>query len=566
MSTLKAKGGRQDIEFRDASAASLQVMREVPVTERAGYPLIRVEGSADPAEWRTKEGKEVLVDFKRAWWLPDDWGQGVKCTNRTAHSTGTSGGTYTVAMSPEGLTFYHRHAAEKHAGYTFTRELGRNGQIRAAQLQATENIQLARQQIKDLDGSSPFIGVDSDKSLFEILSPNERKCIVQKDDFHFCVVSARRATSPQGVRDIFMVQSQLVEAGVTPTWYVDEQSLSDYQRLGLTAVVGGRLTDARNMALDDAERLGKVCVQLSDDISAWEYRHGERAAAKNDDLMNAAHSAAKRYIVSPVNAAQFILAKMRGTAEPRPKLGGVYMLGSCARTFADEPVKRRHFILGDFLVVDSSPVRFDTKMTLKEDYDFSCAHIRAHGSVMRCQRMTLNVKHYSNAGGAVAVRDQSGKQEKANLDILFAKWPRAFSLNPMRKNEVRMRWPADDDAEGLNHPTVGSKLKQHGGKAKISPKSSPKPVMKKLVKKQEVPPGLPPLSAVLERASSTPKNPAIALRCKRVAGQTVARVLEGFNFKDKGANVKYRLCDLTYDLRRGHLVAKRSRATAKLGG
>jgi len=309
----------------------------------------------------------------------------------------------------------------------------------------------------------------------------------------------------------------------------------------------------------------EVCVQLSDDISAWEYRHGERAA-KNDDLMNAADSAAKRYIVSPVNAAQFILAKMRGTAEPRPELGGVYMLGSCARTFADEPVKRRHFILGDFMVVDSSPVRFDTKMTLKEDYDFSCAHIRAHGSVMRCQRMTLNVKHYSNAGGAVAVRDQSGKQEKANLDILFAKWPRAFSLNPMRKNEVRLRWPADDDAEGLNHPTVGSKLKQHGGKAKISPKSSPKPVMKKLVKKQEVPPGLPPLSAVLERASSTPKNPAIALRCKRVAGQTVARVLEGFNFKDKGANVKYRLCDLTYDLRRGHLVAKRSRATAKLGG
>merc|ERR1719383_25633 len=55
--------------------STLEVMREVPVTEWAGYPLIRAEGSDDPAEWRTKESKEVLVDLRRAWWLPDDWGQ-----------------------------------------------------------------------------------------------------------------------------------------------------------------------------------------------------------------------------------------------------------------------------------------------------------------------------------------------------------------------------------------------------------------------------------------------------------------------------------------------------------
>merc|ERR1712039_882719 len=109
--------------------------------------------------------------------------------------------------------------------------------------------------------------------------------------------------------------------------------------------------------------------------------------------------------------------------------------------------------LGDFFVVDKSKVRFDESMTLKEDYDFSCAHIRAHGSVMRCNRLTLSVKHYSNKGGAVDERDKKGKKERMNVAILKKKWPGCFSANPKRKNEVIMRWKttnaeeADDDIE-----------------------------------------------------------------------------------------------------------------------
>jgi len=40
--------------------------------------------------------------------------------------------------------------------------------------------------------------------------------------------------------------------GVKPTWYVDEGSLEAYRALGLTAIVGGKLTPARNLALDHA--------------------------------------------------------------------------------------------------------------------------------------------------------------------------------------------------------------------------------------------------------------------------------------------------------------------------
>merc|ERR1712217_11912 len=142
-------------------------------------------------------------------------------------------------------------------------------------------------------------------------------------------------------------------------------------------------------------------------------------------------------------------AKMRAApGYKKPQLGGVYMLGSCSRTFAGEEFVRNHFILGDFFVVDKSKVRFDESMTLKEDYDFTCAHIKAHGSVMRCNRMTLSVKHYSNAGGAVDERDKKGAKERMNIDILNRKWPRCFRKNPKRKNEVILKWRGGSGDDG----------------------------------------------------------------------------------------------------------------------
>lgn len=447
---LKEQSGRTDLKFDKSPELASRAMNSVPVEQRAGYPVKRAKGAADPRHWKTNHDVKVEVDFGRYPWLPDEWGQGVKITNPTAHSTGHTGGTYTVIVAPDGKIFYHRGPAEDYAGFHFSNELGFNGQVRLAQLQAQQQIQLARMAIREsVKGQDQqIISTDRDETLFRLLSAAERKHLVNKSNFHFAVVSARRASSVSGVADIFTVQMQLVEAGITPTWYVDEASVKDYQKLGLKAVVGGKLTAARNMALRDANKAGKICVQLSDDISAWEYRHGKVAAVRDYDAMNKAHAAAKRIIVSPVAAARFILAKMRGAeGMVKPKLGGVYMLGSCSRSFVGEMFQREHFILGDFFVVDAgSNVRFDEEMTLKEDYDFSCAHIKKHGSVMRCNRMTLNVKHYKNVGGACSNRDKKGREELRNVAILKRKWPGCFSNHPTRKGEVVMRWKRDNSA------------------------------------------------------------------------------------------------------------------------
>lgn len=454
-SDLKAASGRDDLKYDAAPEIASRTAHDVPIEERAGYPIVLAEGSVQPKDWVTAQGVKIMVDFSRPAWMPDDWGQGVKTTQRISRSVKGSGGTLTSFVSPDGKVFYHKKSCERYAGRKFAANEGFQGQVRRARLQSQQAIQLARLQIRNASASAPAPEVvDEDASFFQLLSAEERRSLPDISEFHFAVVSARRAAKIEGVRDIWMVQSQFLEAGATPTWYVDETSLQDYLALGLRALVGGKLTAARNKALDDAQAQGKVCVQCSDDISAWEYREGVRTAVRTDDAMNAAHAAATRYVISPVAAARFVLAKMRSSEEPRPRLGGVYPLGSCARTFAGDAFSRKHFVIGDFFIAEGSSVRFDEEMRLKEDYDFTCTHLHRHGAVLRCNRLTLSVKHYSNCGGACTNRDQKGAEEKRNIAILRRKWPGVFRANPKRANEVIMCWkkgsalargPADDD-------------------------------------------------------------------------------------------------------------------------
>merc|ERR1712039_260930 len=108
----------------------------------------------------------------------------------------------------------------------------------------------------------------------------------------------------------------------------------------------------------------------------------------------------------------------------------------------------------------------------------TCSHIKTHGSVLRCNRMFLTVKHQSNSGGAVTNRDSAGTKEKANVTILIHKWPGVFRLNNRRKaeagTEVTMNW--------ASHEKVGAEKGK--GKAAVS-KVSKRAVLtaKRLLKK-----------------------------------------------------------------------------------
>merc|ERR1712187_113569 len=119
------------------------------------------------------------------------------------------------------------------------------------------------------------------------------------------------------------------------------------------------------------------------------------------------------------------------------------------------------FILGDFFVSDvNSAVRFDPTLTLKEDYDFTCAHISRYGAVLRCNRMVLDVAHYTNAGGAVSIRNAS--EEQKNIKILRKKWPKAIRLHPIRENEVVLQWPSNRASPTREKAQLSAKVIKSG--------------------------------------------------------------------------------------------------------
>lgn len=269
-------------------------------------------------------------------------------------------------------------------------------------------------------------------------------------------------------------------------------------------------------------------------------------------------------ILSPVAAAQFILAKMRGSDE-KPKLGGVYMLGSCARTFFGDEFMSKHFILGDFFVVDvDNKVRFDEEMTLKEDYDFTASHIKEYGSVLRCQRMTLRVKHYDNSGGACTNRDGKGKEEQKNIAILKRKWPRAIRDHHTRKNEVILSWPSNNDAEGLETPLPRSRPQKSDRKSrkkvmKVAMKrtrsSKPRAVRKsaKTVDRVELPCSP---NAKMVVTGKVAKCAGINARLKKVNGKRVHEVVGKVQYKSPKGPRMYNCSDLRYDQTFGYLTLK----------
>lgn len=423
--------------------------------KRLGAPI---RGGFPVEQWPAN----VLVDTERAFWLPDDWGQGIK-------NTGT-GGTYIGWISPTGKFLYHKNlggrfeqGVEVEVGRLLTAADGFNGILRKVETRVPH-------------------GAD-ERFLNSILSASERKHVVKPDAFHFCVISARRATLTAGQNDIMLLEAHFRHVGLRPTWYVDAESVDAYRALGLNAIVGGKLTPARNLALEHARAKKKVCVQVSDDISLWEYfdipqLHGVQGDFKKmNGVVAKAEKTKKVFPVSPLGAAQFLLAKMRSHSAA-PQLGGVFPQANMAMGVCMEEFSLQHFILGDFFVAEwLSSCRFDTTMTLKEDYDFTAAHLATHGAVLRCNRLILRVKHATNAGGAVSARDDAGAKERQNIEILQRKWPGVFSLNGRRQNEVVMHWArkqwASDDSLGTQDDARPSPQDEAVAGAMISGVASP---------------------------------------------------------------------------------------------
>lgn len=188
-----------------------------------------------------------------------------------------------------------------------------------------------------------------------------------------------------------------------------------YQKNGCKNVFEtGTLMQSRNAALDMAFNENKICVQLSDDLKkvTTNKNFGPKKQVDIDFAINQLIKVFK-------------------------KVDGVYLMGIPPTSndfFAKSLISKNTFCIGDMLFVKPNDLRFDTSLTLKEDYDYTLQHLSKYKNCFRYQKYLFEFEHYKNKGGAVDYRTE--KEEQKNIMILRAKWGDKIRLNPKRKNEI----------------------------------------------------------------------------------------------------------------------------------
>lgn len=214
------------------------------------------------------------------------------------------------------------------------------------------------------------------------------------------------------------------------TWCVGDDEGADYADAGAVSVVEtGNLCRSRNAAIDMAQEHdahAMPCVELSDDLTK---------------VQIALWSIEKNKIVA--QDCSFLIALGRvldGMLQTGAQLAGVAPTANPFYANVEKPVHPSAFIVGDFIVIGpDTKLRFDEKMTLKEDYDYTLQHIMTHGCVARRDDVLATFLHRKNAGGACAVR--TAELEQSNIAHLKAKWPQFIRDNTKRPNEILLQLP-----------------------------------------------------------------------------------------------------------------------------
>lgn len=201
-------------------------------------------------------------------------------------------------------------------------------------------------------------------------------------------------------------------------WVVGDGESQAYLDAGARYVIeGGGLCASRNKALDHAFAENHICIQISDDLSKLEIIDNEVEKTKRP----ASFRECADYLIESMNKNH---AKLSGVA---PTANAFYY---------QKEFNFSSFIVGDFIAVKPSPLRFDEKMRLKEDYDFTVQHLKKYSSIVRANKILASFAHRTNKGGAVDYR--TSELEQQSIAYLMDKWPGWFKLNPRRNNEILM--------------------------------------------------------------------------------------------------------------------------------
>ena len=229
---------------------------------------------------------------------------------------------------------------------------------------------------------------------------------INGSDAYVGVISHRRAAN--------VPRMQALCGGMT--WYVGEGEAQSYADQGAAEVVeSGGLCRSRNAVLDDAFAVGLPAVELSDDMAKIEWATSSRST-----------------VPMPFDRAA---AYMLGVAEKAgARLAGAAPTANAFYFNPKRPVHLQAFIVGDFIAVRPTDLRFDEDLRLKEDYDYTLQHLMEYGRIARCNAILAHFAHRSNKGGAVAYRTPALEQE--TIRALRERWPGMIKDNPRRQDEI----------------------------------------------------------------------------------------------------------------------------------
>ncbi len=227
-----------------------------------------------------------------------------------------------------------------------------------------------------------------------------------------CYVSVISHNRPNNVKKLEALVGEV-------TWFVGRGEGHIYKLAGAKNVIeSGGLCESRNAALRLGWSSSLPTCELSDDLKKI-----EKASIVDGGLK-------AKTDFSFAEACNLMIARMDSNGG---RMSGVAPTANLFYWHGRE-ISELHFVVGDFIIVKECGIFFDETLRLKEDYDYTLAHIKQFGKVSRCDDILATFIHRTNPGGAVQYRTSA--LEQATIARLKEKWGDLVRDNPKRKDEV----------------------------------------------------------------------------------------------------------------------------------
>lgn len=179
--------------------------------------------------------------------------------------------------------------------------------------------------------------------------------------------------------------------------------------------VKGNIARVRNYMLDNY--IKEKGLIIDDDIEGLKFWGLENKLPKAKDIDNI-----QEFIENGFNLCEQFEAR----------LWGLNILGDKGSYREYSPFSLTNTVSGSFMGFLNNELRFDERLPLKEDYDYSIQNCNIYRKVLRINNAYMVKKDHGNKGGCANYR--TIEREKEQLKLLQKKWG-----NKIVKNDVTQR-------------------------------------------------------------------------------------------------------------------------------